>query len=149
MTNGTAGTDGAALYGQFVDAFNRRDYDALGRIMTADFTDHHPGLTDVTSLDEYRRNLAFVIDALEMRADPEEVAGLGDRVFTRIRLSGRHVGPFLGLAPTGRAVTWYTHEIWRQAGGMFVERWAVDDLFSLLAQLGVPLPQWQDQPIEA
>lgn len=129
---------------QFVDAFNRKDYDAMDAVMTADFTDHHPGLVDVTSLDVYKRNLAFVIDALEMRADPEEVAERGDRVFTRIRLSGRHVGRFFGVEPTGRAVTWYTHEIWRHAGGKFVERWAVDDLFSLLAQIGVPLPQWQD-----
>ena len=136
--------DGVALYEKFVNAFNQRDYDAMDAIMIADFTDHHPGLVDVTSLQVYKRNLAFVFDTLEMRAAAEEVAQFGDRVFTRIRLTGRHVGPFFGLQPTGRSVTWYTHEIWRQDAGRFVERWAVDDLYSLLAQLGVSLPQWQD-----
>lgn len=144
----TDGTDGVALYQQFLNAFNERDLDAMDAIMVVDFTDHHPGLVDVTSLDVYKRNLQFVFETLEMRGDAEEVAPFGDRVFTRIRLSGRHVGPFFGLEPTGRSVTWYTHEIWRHVAGRFVERWAVDDLFSLMAQLGVSLPQWQD-PVAA
>jgi len=132
----------AELYHRFAEHFNNRAYDRLGEVMAEDFTDHHPGLVDVASLDVYRKNLAAVIDALEMTAHPEEVTAAGDRVYTRIRLTGRHTGTFLGLAPTGAALDWYTHEIWRVADGRFVERWAVDDLLTLLAQTGYPLPGW-------
>lgn len=130
------------LYMEFVDTFNRRAYDRLGDVLADGFVDHHPGLVDVTGLLPYRQNLAAVIDALEMVASPEDVVAVDDKVFTRIRLSGRHVGTFLGLAPTGNAVSWYTHELWRVADGRFVERWAVDDLLTLLGQMDVPLPSW-------
>lgn len=132
------------LYLRFAELFNERKYDQLDEVMTSNFLDHHPGLVDVTSLDVYRRNLKGVIDALEMKADPEDVVASGDLVFTRIRLTGRHVKKFFGVAPTNRSVEWYTHELWRAENGKFVERWAVDDLLSLLAQIGVPLPQWED-----
>ncbi|MFC0547843.1 ester cyclase [Kutzneria chonburiensis] len=132
------------LYLKFADIFNRRDYDQLDEVMVADFVDHHPGLVDVTSLEVYRKNLAGVIDALEMVATPEDVVGAGDQVFTRILLTGKHVGDFLGQAPTGNELRWYTHELWRVEDGRFVERWAVDDLLTLVGQLGVPLPSWGD-----
>jgi predicted ester cyclase len=135
---------GAKLYLTFADLFNRREYERLDDVLTADFTDHHPGLVDVTGLEVYRRNLAAVITALDMRAEPEDVVGAGDRVHTRIKLTGRHVGTFLGIEPTGAELTWYTHEIWRFDGDRFAERWAVDDLVSLLGQMGYPLPGWTD-----
>lgn len=137
-----AGRESEQLYRRFADAFNARAYDQLDEVMVADFVDHHPGLVDVRSLAEYKKNLAAVIEALEMKAIPEEVVGTGDQVFTRIRLTGRHVGAFLGVAPTGNDLDWYTHELWRVEGGRFVERWAVDDLVSVLGQMGVPLPMW-------
>ena len=136
----------AKLYLRFAEIFNARDYDRLGEVLTVDFTDHHPGLVDVTSRETYTRNLAAVIAALDMRAEPEQILVTDDTVSTRIRLTGKHVGPFLGLEPTGADLDWYTHEIWRVGAeaDRFVERWAVDDLISLLAQTGFPLPTWSD-----
>lgn len=136
--------DGVALYMRFADCFNQRDYAKLDEVMAQAFLDHHPGLVDVADLDVYRRNLKAVIDATEMIAHPEEVVQAGDKVFTRVKLTGRHVGRFLGVEPTGNAVEWYTNELWRVADGKLVERWAVDDLFGLVAQMGVELPRWED-----
>jgi predicted ester cyclase len=132
------------LYLRFAEIFNARDFDHFNEVMAVDFVDHHPGLVDVTGLATYRMNLAAVMDMLEMHADPEEVVGSEERVFTRIRLSGRHVGDFLGVPATGNPIEWYTHELWRVADGRFVERWAVDDLLTLLGQMGVELPTWRD-----
>jgi predicted ester cyclase len=139
----TAAETNSQMYLRFVEAFNARDYDRLDDVMAQDFLDHHPGLVDVTSLAVYKKNLAAVIDALEMKATPEDVVEAGDRVFTRIKLTGRHVGHFLGQAPTGNDVAWYTHELWRAADGKFVERWAVDDLLTLLGQIGYPMPAFE------
>jgi ketosteroid isomerase-like protein len=60
-----------------------------------------------------------------------------------VRLVGRHVGKFLGVPASGARLEWFTHEIWRVAGGRFVERWAVDDLAGLFRQMGVALPAWR------
>ncbi len=133
---------GERLYLQFADILNRRDYDQLDQVMVQNFIDHHPGLVDVTSLADYRKNVAAVTEALDMTVTAEDVVAAQDKVFTRIKLSGRHVGNFLGVAPTGNQVEWYTHELWRVDNGMFVERWAVDDLVTLIGQMGVPLPLW-------
>jgi predicted ester cyclase len=133
----------ARLYLRFVDALNRRDYHVLNDVMAQDFTDHHPGLVDVTQLDVYKDNLAHVVNALDMKAIPQEVVGAGDRVFTRIKLTGRHLDTFLGVAPTGKDLTWHTNELWRVEDARLAERWAVDDLVGLLRQMGVPLPSWQ------
>ena len=139
----TATDDGVKIYGRFAELFNLRDYEGLSDVMADDFIDHHPGLVDVNGLGVYRRNLSAVIDATEMIAHPEEVVQAGDRVFTRVELTGRHVGRFLGIEPTGNRVSWYTHELWRLADGKLAERWAVDDLFGLVAQMGVALPTWE------
>jgi predicted ester cyclase len=112
--------------------------------MSADFLDHHPGLVDVTELGTYKRNLAAVMNATEMKARIDDVVAAGDKVFTRITLTGRHVGDFLGVPATGNRLEWVTHELWRAEDGRMVERWAVDDLVTLLHQMGVTLPQWSD-----
>jgi predicted ester cyclase len=135
---------GVRLYLRFADLFNARDYAGLAAVLAPGFTDHHPGLVDVAGLEVYRRNLAAVVEALDMRAEPEQLLASGVVVSTRIRLTGRHVGPFLGLEPSGRPLDWYTHEIWRREGERFVERWAVDDLLSMLGQTGFPVPGWVD-----
>lgn len=135
----------ARLYLRFAELFNARDYDRLGEVLAPDFTDHHPGLVDVHGREEYRRNLAAVIGALDMRAEPEHVLEHDGVVSTRIRLTGTHRGSFLGLEPTGAALDWYTHEIWRAEDGRFAERWALDDLVGLFGQLGVALPAWQPE----
>ena len=140
----TTDDPGARLYLAFAEIFNARAYDRLGEVLTPDFTDHHPGLVDVAGLDEYRRNLAVVVEALDRRAEPHDVASAGDMVYTRVMLTGQHVGTFLGLESTGTGLSWYTHEIWRVDGDRFRERWAVDDLHGLLGQIGYPLPTWTD-----
>lgn len=132
------------LYFSFAEAFNDRNYRQLDQLMILDFVDHHPGLVDVTSLEVYKRNLAAIVDALEMKARPEEVVASEDKIFTRIELTGKHVGRFLGIPATGQDVTWYTNELWRVENSKLVERWAVDDIYGLVSQLGIPLPTWEE-----
>ena len=136
--------DTEALYRRFADIFNRRDYDGLDDVMSADFVDHHPGLVDVARLDAYKRNLAAVIAATEMVARIDDIVATGDKAFTRITLTGRHVGEFFGVPPTGNRLEWVTHELWRAENGKMVERWAVDDLLTVLHQIGVVLPMWSE-----
>lgn len=138
----TSPEENSRLYQRFAEALNQRRYDVFDELMAQDFVDHHPGLVDVASLDVYKKNLAYLVSVLEMIAIPENVLSTGDKVFTRIKLTGRQVGAFFGVEATNSAVSWYTHELWRVDSGKFVERWAIDDLYSLLAQMGVALPSW-------
>jgi predicted ester cyclase len=47
----------------------------------------------------------------------------GDLVAAYITFNGTHQGEFLGVAPTGKAVTWSIIDLWRVQDGKMVELW--------------------------
>jgi steroid delta-isomerase-like uncharacterized protein len=66
----------------------------------------------------------------------EDVLADEDRVMVRWSTRGTHLGPFAGIAPTGKAVGWRGVFILRVKDGRFVEMWQVHDMLGLLRQLG-------------
>ena len=66
----------------------------------------------------------------------QEGAADGDLFACRVTLSGIHRGSFLGLAPTHRGYALHGMTMLRFANGRVVERWACEDMFGLLVQLG-------------
>jgi predicted ester cyclase len=70
----------------------------------------------------------------------ETFAG-GDRLVCRFTLAGRHDGPFLGVAATGRDITLPGITILHFRDGRCVERWSCADMLGVLIQVGaVPPP---------
>ena len=64
----------------------------------------------------------------------------GDKVIARYTGQGTHNGSFLGIAPTGRLVTYSAILIWRLVEGKVAEEWTSWDALGVLHQLGaVPL----------
>lgn len=59
-----------------------------------------------------------------------------DRVTTRKRITGRHTGPLLGIAATGRTVVIEVIDIVRIRDGRYVEHWGMNSLASVVAGLG-------------
>lgn len=102
-------------------------------LIAPDFTDHRspPGRE------------AFVGGLLMIRAafpdwtsTPEEILVEGNRVAVFWTVRGTQQGPFLGIAPTGRAIEMAECGILRFEGGQLVELRRVADELSLLRQLG-------------
>jgi predicted ester cyclase len=60
----------------------------------------------------------------------------GDTVVLHCTFSGRHTGPFMGLAPTNRPFAFRQVHIVRFQDGKGIEHWAVRDDLGLLRQLG-------------
>lgn len=50
-----------------------------------------------------------------------------------------HLGPYLGVPPTGRALTLRVMDFWRTQDGQIRENWVLLDLLDLFAQMGVDL----------
>jgi len=59
----------------------------------------------------------------------------GDRVVARITSSARHVGPFMGIEPTGNRYSIDEIHIFRIRAGQLVEHWHAFDTADLLRQL--------------
>jgi predicted ester cyclase len=64
----------------------------------------------------------------------------GDKVATRKTFHGTHEGEFMGIPPSGRAVSMGLIDIVRVSEGRVVEHWVVGDSLGLMQQLGV-IPQ--------
>ena len=67
----------------------------------------------------------------------EEVTAQGETVVARLRARGRHQREVMGMAPTGKQVTWTETHIFRVAGGKLVEHWTNLNPVGMLQQLGV------------
>lgn len=107
--------------------FGGRDSSLAKRFVAADYIEHNPRLQGgnsgvVTYLDRMRT--AFPDD---YHADITQILSEGDRVLVFIRWHGIQSGPFLGVAPTGREITFTTADIWRVRDGQLAEHWDVVD----------------------
>ena len=60
----------------------------------------------------------------------------GDLVATRFTSQGTHTGPFQGMAPTGKQLSWTGMVIDRVKDGRIVESWGNWDMLGMLQQLG-------------
>ncbi len=70
----------------------------------------------------------------------EDMVAEGDKVVTRKTFHGTHEGEFIGIPPSGRAVSMGLIDIVRISDGKVVEHWSMGDSLGMMQQLGV-IPQ--------
>jgi predicted SnoaL-like aldol condensation-catalyzing enzyme len=70
----------------------------------------------------------------------EDMVAEGDKVATRKTFHGTHEGEFMGIPPSGRAVSMGLIDIVRISDGRVVEHWSMGDTLGMMQQLGV-IPQ--------
>jgi steroid delta-isomerase-like uncharacterized protein len=119
------------------DLLNARDIDGCLARMADDFQMFLAGAPEpLVGKDVWRGNLDYLISAFpDFRVRVDDVFGAGDRVTCLMTLSGTHRGEFLGVAPTGREVSFASYEVYRVVDGTITAEWILTDLHSLLAQL--------------
>ena len=98
----------------------------------------HPGLYETAQRQPYVR-AAFP----DLRTTIEHQVAEGDTVATRATLSGTHLGAFMGVAPTGKHLTWGILLMDQIVDGRIVLHHANADWLSVLIQLGVIAPPGQ------
>jgi predicted ester cyclase len=59
-----------------------------------------------------------------------------DLVMAMVTYNGTHKGTFIGVAPTGKAVTWSIIDLWRVKDGKTLELWHNVPNDDILDQLG-------------
>lgn len=65
-----------------------------------------------------------------------DLVAAGDRVVERSEVTGTHRGVFLGVAATGRRVSWSEIHIYRLVDGKIAEHWVELSMLELLQQVG-------------
>jgi predicted ester cyclase len=72
----------------------------------------------------------------------------GDTVAVRVTMTATHLGPFLGVEPTGRRVRYEGMDFFRFEDGKMVEHWTSTDDLGLMQQLGVvPSSEPRSRPL--
>lgn len=122
-------------------AINERRYEIFDQIMAENFVDHHPGLGEgITRREEYVRAVKSFHEALDIRAALDVSFVKEGYTVVHGKMTGTHRGEFMGREPTFKKIAWSYIEVYRVADGVIQERWSLDDLPSLLSQLGIALP---------
>jgi steroid delta-isomerase-like uncharacterized protein len=73
----------------------------------------------------------------DLHIEINDLIAEGDKVVSRNTVTGTHQGDYMGLAPTGRSVTYDEIFVFRFADGRIVETWGVVDVAAQMRQLGV------------
>jgi len=93
-------------------------------------------------------NMRTAIPDVHIRIEDTIVEG--EKAVVRVVLKGTHLGEGLGLAPTGRPVSFSGIVIVKVISGQIVEGWQNWDQLGLLQQVGaVPSPQAEDRFLTA
>ncbi|OSQ36790.1 ester cyclase [Thalassospira mesophila] len=70
----------------------------------------------------------------------ENIVAEADRAAVRLRMTGTHDGPLMGIAPTGKAIDIVIHEFHEFTGDRLSRTWHLEDLLGMFAQIGT----WPD-----
>jgi steroid delta-isomerase-like uncharacterized protein len=118
------------------EAWNRGNLTILDELMTPDYARYMSGQPPLDREAQKRRIASFRQAMPDVRLTLEDLVAEGDRVVFRITLHGTQEGAFMGVPPTGKAVSIAAIDIARLDGGKIVEHWGQMDTYGLLRQLG-------------
>jgi len=131
-----------AAFKRFHDAATTGDFDFLARtideLVDPDAVIRTPLPIEATGADALKQVWAMLLRTYpDIHLTVEDVIAEGDKVVGRTTVTGTHQGEFMGVAPTGKSVTYNEIFIFRFANGRVGETWGVVDGLSQMKQLGV------------
>lgn len=127
-----------ALVRRIIDeAWNRGDLDVIDEAFAADYQEHNPRPGQETGIEGYKGGISMLRAAFpDLSLDLQDIVADGDRVAVRYVLRGTHNGQMMGLPASGKRVESDGMVFARFQGGQVVERWGVQDMLTLLQQIG-------------
>jgi C-1 hydroxylase len=124
-----------AMIHSFTEALNNQNLSLLNELMVPDYVEHTVKLEGLERWKKYVTK--FLKGFPDLKVTIEDIIAEGDKVWTRVKITGTHKGEFRGITSTGKTITQKCVWIDRISDGKFVESWSVDDNLDFLEQLGV------------
>jgi steroid delta-isomerase-like uncharacterized protein len=127
------GEEAKAIVRRRFDELDRGNFGILDELFASDYTLNFPGREPLDldrTRDFYRQMYSAFID---LHHEVVEQISEGDKVVTRWRATGTHVGEFMGIPPTNQSVSFSGINIYTFHEGKLSESQVAWDLFGLLA----------------
>jgi predicted ester cyclase len=119
----------------YLGMINDGRLDLADRLLTAGYYDHSPMSPEHPGHEGFKQRIDNLRRALEARVSIDDLIADNNRVAFRWTISGRHVGEFAGLAPTGNAVHFTGLNFERLHDSQITAHWSEWDKGVLLDQL--------------
>jgi len=123
----------------FEEVFNQGNLAIVDDLVAPDFLNHEvpPGMNN-RGPDSTRQVVTMLRTAFpDLHFTIEDLVAEGDTVAGRVTMSGTHLGPFQGIAPTGRSFQQEHMHFVRFRDGKAIEHRAVRDDLGMMRQLGL------------
>lgn len=119
----------------YEEAVAKGEFDVLRDHIGSDWTNHTPGMPDVTGPSGAQQiNSAFLEAFADVRVTIGALIGEGDLVAIRFEFSGRHKGTFLGVDATGKDVSFTATAFHRVVDDKITDDWINFDGLGILEQ---------------
>jgi len=132
-------SENVAAFREFIEQGpNRGDLDAVGELVASDCQYFMPGSSEPAEGPDGVKQIVAAFRAAfpDLHVEVDEVVAAGDVVMARVRPTGTHQGELMGVAATGRTVSWVVSHCARFSDGKLVEDRIVFDRADLMEQLG-------------
>lgn len=128
-----------AIIHRFYEAVNRQHREAVYELVHSKFVNHGGAAGNIEGPKALVDSLEPFYAAMpDWHVSEDIVVAEGDRVASLGTITGTHLSPFMGAAPSGNKVSWKGIIIYRlDDDGKIVERWQGFDSLGMLTQLGV------------
>ncbi|MGX9791198.1 ester cyclase [Mycobacterium sp. MMS18-G62] len=135
-------TSNKAAFKRFHDAASTGDaeflFKTIDELVAPDAVIRTPLPIDATGPEALKQVWAMLLRIYpDIHLNVEDVIAEGDKVVGRTTVTGTHQGEFMGVAGTGKSVTYNEIFIFRFAGGRVAETWGVVDVYAQMRQIGV------------
>ena len=131
------------------EIINSGNLDLADEVFASDYIEHIPPPPGMPGgLEGFKAFFTMVRSAFpDLHYTVENVLAEGEMVAGHVTVRGTHQGEFLGIAPTGREVTWTETHVARFENGKLVEHWGNTDDLGTMQQLGA-VPEIGEQGVE-
>ncbi|RFB78820.1 ester cyclase [Methylovirgula sp. 4M-Z18] len=133
--------DGKAVAERFAASLNAHDINAFGALFADTYVNHQTSAAAPVPKEKTAKEATVAYFAARLAGIPnlavtiEVLVANGDSVAASFVYTGKHEGPYFGVAPTGRELKFTSCDIFRVANGQIVEHWGMGDIAGILAQL--------------
>lgn len=135
-------TRNKATFRRFDDAVNTGDVQLISKtideLVEPDVVLHTALPVEATGAQALKQLWAMLLRAFpDLHIANEDLLAEDDKIVIRNTVTGTHQGEYMGVAPTGKSVTYKEMFILRFANDRIVETWGIVDVLSQMRQLGI------------